>query len=74
MTNKVRLQPAPQWRDVDVAAPVRKRPAANPSVRPLEARDLEPLADLFMRRFRKSRRNARSREEIAGYMKSLYLD
>jgi hypothetical protein len=74
MTNNVRLQPAPQWKDAVAPAPVRKRSAANASVRPLEERDLEPLADLFMRRFRKARRNARSRAEIAGYMKSLYLD
>jgi hypothetical protein len=76
MTNNVCLQPAPQWRDgVEAVAPVRKRPrATNPSVRSLEERDLEPLADLFMQRFRKARRNARSRAEIAAYMKSLYLD
>jgi len=75
MTNNVCLQPAPQWRDDVEAAPVRKRAAvANASVRPLEERDLETLADLFMQRFRKARRNARARAEIAAYMKSLYLD
>jgi hypothetical protein len=76
MTNNVCLQPAPQCRDdVEAVAPAPKRPrVTNPSVRPLEERDLEPLADLFMQRFRKARRNARSRAEIAAYMKSLYLD
>ena len=74
MTNNVCLQPALQW-DIPAAVPARSRPiAAKASVRPLEERDLEPLADLFMQRFRKARRNARSRMEIAGYMKSLYLD
>ncbi len=75
MNNIVSLQPTPQRRDAEAGVHVRKRPAtANASVRPLEARDLEPLADLFMQRFRKSRRSPRSRAEIAAYMKSLYLD
>ena len=66
MTNNVCLQPALQW-DIPAAVPARSRPiAAKASVRPLEERDLEPLADLFMQRFRKARRNARSRMEIAG--------
>ena len=60
MTNNVCLQPALQW-DIPAAVPARSRPiAAKASVRPLEERDLEPLADLFMQRFRKARRNARS--------------
>jgi hypothetical protein len=75
MINSVRLQPTPEWRgDVERAAPNKRSAAARACVRPLEARDLEPLADLFMQRFRKARRNARSRAEIAAYMKSLYLD
>src|SRR4051794_8060398 len=43
-------------------------------VRPLTEDDLEPVADLFLQRFRASRRNARAPAEIAACMKALYLD
>ncbi len=43
-------------------------------VRPLVEGDLEPLADLFLQRFRASRRHPRARAAIAACMKSLYLD
>ena len=48
------------------------RPGAR--VRPLTESDLEPVADLFLQRFRSSRRGARARAEIAACIKALYLD
>ena len=57
--------PGPQ-RNVALGAPVR--------VRPLVEDDLEPLAELFLQRFRASRRRPREKAELAECMKALYLD
>jgi hypothetical protein len=51
----------------------RTRPM-NARVRPLVEDDLEQVADLFLQRFRKSRRTPRARAEIAACMKTLYLE
>ncbi|MDE3176691.1 MAG: hypothetical protein KGM15_11375 [Pseudomonadota bacterium] len=48
-----------------------RRPAG---VRSFGENDLEPVADLFLQRFRASGRGARAREELAACMKALYLD
>lgn len=60
-------------------APSRNPPPAagnhsSARVRPLTETDLEPVADLFLQRFRASRRSPRARAEIAACMKALYLD
>jgi hypothetical protein len=56
------------------AAPAVRSRAAAMRVRPLQEDDLEPVADLFLQRFRKSRRTPRARAEVAARMKALYLD
>jgi hypothetical protein len=43
-------------------------------VRPMTESDLEPLADLFLQRFRAGKRGPSARAEIAQCMKALYLD
>src|SRR5579862_719463 len=45
-------------------------------VRPLEARDLDGVAELFLSRFRSARlaRDERARAEVAEYMRQLFLD
>lgn len=43
-------------------------------VRPLTEDDLEPVADLFLQRFRAKPLKPRARAEIAACMKALYLD
>jgi hypothetical protein len=43
-------------------------------VRPMVEDDLEPVAKLFLQRFRKGAGGARGREEVAACMKALYLD
>jgi hypothetical protein len=70
MTNGATLQRAGA---VELAAPARPRSAAS-RVRPLREDDLEAVADLFLQRFRASRRSSRARAEVAERMKALYLD
>jgi hypothetical protein len=73
MNGSLTLQYSALERPAAVPAPTRARSAAM-CVRPLAEDDLEAVADLFLQRFRASRRSPRARADVAERMKALYLD